>query len=133
MATKPDPFTGFRLTQERPLGTGQIEQQLFRDTQTPQPEPVATKVERKNGTKVAKNQPSKVEPAMQPRRKAGYRITEDAIYAVIQMKVDLLRQFGVKASQEAIVEEAIHMIREDFEKGKEKSRLVRNLSAKVQK
>ena len=129
-----NPFSGLKLSEQTP-GRGR-DSVLLRTPQAPteEAEPIiASKEERKKGTKVETHQTTKVNHASLPRRKAGYRITEEAIYAVAQMKVDLQRSYGVKASLESIVEEAILMIREDFEKGGEKSRLVKNLSSKVKR
>jgi len=120
---KPDPFAGLTLTQERPLGTGSIEQRLFQPTQSKQQESPSSHLDRKTSRQ------EDTPPAKQQKPKVGFRLSLQGIAALDDMKLRLLRTHGIRALKEDIIEEAIMTLYRDFEAQEGESIIVRHLSS----
>jgi hypothetical protein len=75
-------------------------------------------------------EPRTVSGATTPMEKIAFRFHPEGRFAVEDMKTDLLRHYGIKASREQIVEEAVLLVSEDLRQNGNASLLARRLSKK---
>lgn len=127
------PFTGINLSEQTATHTG--ERDRGRDSRLfapPAPDimPTPKGEEKKDSVNQEIEIAAKEEKKTPERQKVNYRLTEDAIFAVVQMRTDLRRHHRIKANLEDIVEAAIHMLSEDFAASGDRSRIVRALGEK---
>jgi hypothetical protein len=144
--TKPvSPFAGIKLTEPAPPAPGP-DQRLFA------PAPLPAKRAPSQATKQATLEPSKVgtlEPRKQgpleshgaavaetqvlfdlteqPYRNDTFTFTDRELDAVEDLKIDLRRQHGIRATKNNLVRCAVHLLVEDYQRNKGESVAARRL------